>query len=362
MELSCEQISFVHLTKIIRKEAISTEYLVIFFSILSLVCVGAFSVSFVATSVYIQKAYGLSSEQQQPSVSGAILIYNNQKYQMSPFVFSDGRDLHKIQYPSADVNPVTTVQEGGIIKIEFSKEPVSANAFIVDYEADVPSVHPLKKLSKDTFELSGVQGIWNLEVHAIFSTNSSVSSISSDKQGSSISNEYASYDLGIDMMPRTTAADSIHSLDQNICANNEVGIANVSTNVEQQHLGSSDSNKVFTNYNNNNNNNNITLTSIKGENPWVIVDLGQQQSVCSLNLVLNSGDKIVNHFTIQTSTDGLHFSDPVSYDNTAMISGGETYDLSSDFPVTARYAKLTFQGNTEGTVYTLEQTKILGNN
>ena len=196
-------------------------------------------------------------------------------------------------------------------------------------------------------------------MHAIFSTNSSVSSISSDKQGSSISNEYASYDLGIDMMPRTTAADSIHSLDQNICANNEVGITNVSTNVEQQHLGSSDSNKVFTNYNNNNN---ITLTSIKGENPWVIVDLGQQQSVCSLNLVLNNGDKIVNHFTIQTSTDGLHFSDPVSYDNTAMISGGETYDLSSDFPVTARYAKVTFQGNTEGTAYTLQQTKILGNN
>ena len=163
------------------------------------------------------------------------------------------------------------------------------------------------------------------------------------------------------MMPRTTAEDSIHSLDQNICANNEVGIANVSTNVEQQHLGSSDSNKVFTNYNNNNNNN-ITLTSIKGENPWVIVDLGQQQSVCSLNLVLNNGDKIVNHFTIQTSTDGLHFSDPVSYDNTAMISGGETYDLSSDFPVTARYAKVTFQGNTEGTVYTLQQTRILGNN
>jgi hypothetical protein len=356
VELSCERISFVHLTKIIRKEAISTEYLVIFFSILSLVCVGAFSVSFVATSVYIQNAYGLSEEQQPPSVAGAILIYNNQKYQMSPFVFSDGRDMHKIQYPLADVNPVTTVQEGGIIKIEFSKEPVSANAFIVDYEADVPSVHPLKKLSKDTFELSGVQGIWNLEVHAIFSSNSGVSSISSDKQGSSISNEYASYDLGIDMMPRTTAEDS-----QNICANNEVGIANVSTNVEQQHLGSSDSNKVFTNYNNNNNNN-ITLTSLKGENPWVIVDLGQQQSVCSLNLVLNNGDKIVNHFTIQTSTDGLHFSDPVSYDNTAMISGGEIYDLSSDFPVTARYTKVTFQGNTEGTVYTLQQTKILGNN
>ena len=104
------------------------------------------------------------------------------------------------------------------------------------------------------------------------------------------------------------------------------------------------------------------MTSIKGENPWVIVDLGQQQSVCSLNLVLNNGDKIVNHFTIQTSTDGVHFNDPVSYDNTAMISGGETYDLSSDFPVTARYAKVTFQGNTEGTVYTLEQTKILGNN
>ena len=99
-----------------------------------------------------------------------------------------------------------------------------------------------------------MQGIWNLEVHAIFSSNSGVSSIPSDKQGS-ISNEYASYDLGIDMMPRTTAEDSTHSLDQNICANNEVGIANVSTNVEQQHLGSSDSNKVFTNYNNNNNNN-----------------------------------------------------------------------------------------------------------
>ena len=45
----------------------------------------------------------------------------------------------------------------------------------------------------------------------------------------------------------------------------------------------------------------------------------------------------------------------------AAASGEESYDISSDFPVTTRYVKINFDGNTQGDVYAPMQLRVLGN-
>ena len=80
---------------------------------------------------------------------------------MIPFVNFDGKNMNKIIYPSADVTPVLTVQEGGNVSIDFSENPVSIKAYIADYEADIPSLHALKELSDNKFQLSG--DAWSME-------------------------------------------------------------------------------------------------------------------------------------------------------------------------------------------------------
>ena len=100
---------------------------------------------------------------------------------------------------------------------------------------------------------------------------------------------------------------------------------------------------------------------MKGNSSYII-DLGQEKPICSLKLKFSNGDKAVNHFNIQTSTDAIHFSKPVHYDNTAAVSGEESYHISSDFPIITRYAKITFEGNTQGNVYAPLQVRVLGNN
>jgi hypothetical protein len=342
--------------KKIPKKMRMSGYIIIVLSVLSLSLVYVnnifISINMTVTALpyTMQNVYGLSADNASLGPS-AFLIYGNQKYEMSPFVLYDGKDLHKILYPSADVDPVLAVQQGGKIGIEFSEEPTSVNAYIADYEADAPSLHSLKELSKNRFELSGVQGVWNIEVHATFPNNNGLSS------------RYASFELGIDMMPKASIK-SIRSIDQNLCAVNDIGIARVSGGAGQQQYNSkSISNDPSTNTLNYSVSNNIlTIGSMYGRSSSFTIGLGQEKTVCTLNLLFGNGDRVVNHFTIQTSTDGIHFSKPVSYDNTAAIAGEESYDFSSVFPITTRYAKITFEGNTQGNVYSLLQAKILGNN
>ena len=74
-------------------------------------------------------------------------------HEMIPFVNFDGKNMNKIIYLSVDVTPVLTVQEGGNASIDFSENPVSVKAYIADYEADIPSLHALKELSNNKFDV-----------------------------------------------------------------------------------------------------------------------------------------------------------------------------------------------------------------
>jgi hypothetical protein len=314
-----------------------------------------------------QRAYGISADNVH-SVPKAFLIYGNQRYEMIPFVSFDGKNMNKIIYPSADVNAVLAVQEGDNASIDFSDNPVSVKAYIADYEADIPSLHALKELSNNKFKISGVHGLWNIEVHAIFPSNNALGSSGIDNNANINSTSYSkyryvSYELSFDMMP-TTFTKNANEIGKNTCTNKDVRIAKVSgPGVHIEYPDNFNSQLAATNNKNiteNNVSNVLTIDSAKGNSSYII-DLGQNMPICSLGLKFSNGDKVVNHFNIQTSLDGNHFSKPIFYDNTAAVSGEESYDISSDFPVTTRYVKINFDGNTQGDVYAPMQVRVLGN-
>jgi len=299
-----------------------------------------------------QKAYGIGTNSGL-TVPKAFLVSGNQRYEMTPFVHFDGKNMNKIIYPSADITPVLTLQEGGEVGTEFSESPVSVKAYIADYEADTPSLHALKELPGNNFEISGVQGLWNIEVHAVFPSH--------DGPGNSNSSyRYVSYELGIDMMPMVFTKNA-NEIGQNVCANKETGIAKVSgPNGPREHQANFNYQQDDRNKSINLNSNILSIESVKVNSSYII-DLGQEMPICSLSLIFSNGDKVVNHFSIQTSTDGAYFSRPIYYDNTAAVSGEESYDISSHFPVTTRYVKINFEGNTQGDVYAPMQVRVFGN-
>jgi hypothetical protein len=99
--------------------------------------------------------------------------------------------------------------------------------------------------------------------------------------------------------------------------------------------------------------------SASGKGSWIQLDLGQQKAICNLEIAFTNGDKAINFFTIQTSTDGVHYLSHGSVQNTGMVSGRELFSLQ-DSPITARFVKLVFQGNMQGDTYNLKQLTVNG--
>jgi len=267
----------------------------------------------------------------------AKLVYNNHKYDMSPFIFSDGGQLNKVRFPAlpGDSNANLTVQTGNKVSFEFSKQPTRIDAFITDYEEIPPVVHPLKKVGPSAFQISGPVGMLDIEVHAIFPNNQYTSFTTlANVQGNSIGSQ---------------------SLNPQCDAQNRLQIAAVSDS------NNNNSNTLVNTLNNGNNTNNnpVPTLSATGKGSWVQLDLGQEKSICNLEIGFANGDKSINFFTIQTSTDGVHFVSHGSAQNTGMNLGRELFSLS-DSPVTARFVKLTFQGNTQGDVSNILDLKVIG--
>jgi hypothetical protein len=269
----------------------------------------------------------------------AKLVYNNHKYGMSPFIFTDGGQLNKVLFPAqpGDTNANLTVQSGNSVNFQFSKQPTKIDAFITDYDGDIPSVHPLKKVGPSAFQISGPLGIWQIEVHAVFPNNQYTSFTTlANVQGNSIGSQSLSPQASCGAQNRLQIA----------------GVTDSNNNI---------SNTLVNTLNNGNttSNNPVPTWSASGKGSWVQLDLGQEKSICNLEIGFANGDKSINFFTIQTSTDGVHFVGHGSAQNTGMNSGREQFSLS-DSPIPARFVKLTFQGNTQGDIYNITDLKVIG--
>jgi len=272
----------------------------------------------------------------------ARLLYNNQEFAMSPFIFVQGGQLNKVQFPAlpGDSNPIVTVQPGNTVNFGFNSKPAKIEAFITDYDGDTPSVHSLKKVGPSSFEISGVPGIWQIEVHATFANGA-----------------YASYTALANVQGANGPPGSQALAQQTQCGGqSSLQVASV---MDSNNNNNNNSALVMALNNGNNNPSANPIWSVAGKGSWVQLDLGQEKSICNLQIGFPDGDKTIKTFTILTSTDGVNFVSHGSVQNTGMISGNEQFSFS-DSPIQARFVKLTFDGSTNGELYNISNLKVTG--
>jgi hypothetical protein len=318
----------------------------------------------------------ITTEQSTPTTPQAFMIYNGHKHSMSPFVFAEGGNLTKIQFPLLPdtAMPELTLQEGSTISFDVGSVggtktvPNQVYAYAVDYEGDVNSLFPLKKVGQNTFELSGTSGIKTLELHVLLPDNNN-KYISFTKLVDIHGNNNNSIANGINPNQNKNSPN-IEANNNNINNNNNGNINNensLNPNSAQSCGSGSELNlaqitSLASNASSTGNSNIPTSTpltwSATGEGSWILLDVGQPKSICSVEIAFANGDTSINFFNIQTSTDGVHFIDHGAFQNTGHVSGLEQYSL--DTLVTARFVKLTFQGSTQADSYNISDMKVLG--
>jgi hypothetical protein len=271
----------------------------------------------------------------------ARLLYNNQEFTMSPFIFVQGGQLNKVQFPAlpGDSNPIVTVQPGNTVNFGFNSKPAKIEAFITDYDGDTPSVHSLKKVGPSSFEISGVPGIWQIEVHATFANGA-----------------YASYTALANVQGANGPGTQALAQQAQCGGQSSLQVASV---MDSNNNNNNNSALVMALNNGNNNPSANPIWSVAGKGSWVQLDLGQEKSICNLQIGFPDGDKTIKTFTILTSTDGVNFVSHGSVQNTGMISGNEQFSFS-DSPIQARFVKLTFDGSTNGELYNISNLKVTG--
>jgi hypothetical protein len=304
-----------------------------------------------------------SSSSIQPKVPQAVLLYTGQKYAMSPYISSNygERTINKIGFPLLPdiAKPELILQTGKIISFEFSKTPKGMEAFAIDYDGDINSIYALKKTGVNTFELTGVSSVRNLEVHVLFSDGQYVSYNKlvdiRDGSSSTVANT-AGKDNNADYRYSNTAgkdnnADYRYSSSSLPCSGQaKLKVAAVTAS-GQDTINNRATNVLDDNVD--------TIWSSKTKGDWIQLDLGEERSICNIGISFQRGDQSINFFSIQTSADGAHFSPHGSGQNTGMVSGGELYGYA-DLPTTARFVRITNLGNMPAQEFGLAEVAVLG--
>lgn len=102
-----------------------------------------------------------------PSVK---LVYENQSYDMLPFVVVDQNGVKKLNFPQLadEYKPLVTIPSDATFNIQFTTKPREVNAFGIDYDADTTEVNPLTKIDKYQYSFGKLNGVYTLEVRAIY--------------------------------------------------------------------------------------------------------------------------------------------------------------------------------------------------
>jgi F5/8 type C domain len=308
---------------------------------------------------------------EQSVTSHAKLLYTNQSYDMSPFVFVSNGQLSKVQLPldGEDVGHALPIKikQGDTIGFKFSKKPLKVSVFAIDYEAQPSELYALKKVGFNTFQLLGPQGMQNLEAQVLFD-----------------SGHYASYDLLVNVIPSVgeqqpgqfdisqgASSSDTHggnaSKTSSVCRNQAkldiMGItastqnqtSNVPVNVLDNNLGTAWFTKgadviSFAK---------SLARAATNKNPWLQLDLGTQRQVCMFGIAFASSDTDVDFFTVQTSADGKNFKDVGSAQSTPVSSRGLLYWFP-DLPISARFVRITNLGSITSGHTAISEIALLG--
>jgi hypothetical protein len=96
--------------------------------------------------------------------------------------------------------------------------------------------------------------------------------------------------------------------------------------------------------------------SHEGIGSWIIADLGEQNTVCSVSIAWYKGDSRVNNFVVSVSADGKRYTNVYSGTNSKTTSL-QTYSFAE---TTAEYVKITVNGNNQGLWASITEIDVYG--
>ena len=101
-----------------------------------------------------------------------------------------------------------------------------------------------------------------------------------------------------------------------------------------------------------------TRWSNLGLGSWIQIDLGQQNTLCSVGINWYRGNERINSFVISVSSDGKTFTSAFSGKSDGTSLDEQKYNLESK---TGRFIRVTVTGNTQNNWVSIAELKIYGN-
>jgi hypothetical protein len=321
----------------------------VFFNIFSLMVV----------SVHAKNSENLIPAGQTGNVPQITLTYDNKIYPMSTFVLANSGEMKKISIPSAlppedGSNPPVPIQLGNTVHFQFNKEPSRVSAYLIDMEAQPVELYAQRQIGSNDFQIVGPEGILNYELHAYFpdgqytsqyllvnvtsGASPSVRTSSADQSGPGTGYIALSDKQGCDR------ADRLHALQisaKSQRTNSTSPITLLDNNMQTAWTVKSTDAKLF-GKSVSNDNKDIPGSSNSGQ--WLQLDLGAEKMVCNIGIAFPNGDKSINFFTVQASTDGKHFTNVGVAESSPLNAGGQLFTFP-DMPDKARYIRISDVGN-----------------
>ncbi|UVS69999.1 discoidin domain-containing protein [Nitrososphaera viennensis] len=100
-----------------------------------------------------------------------------------------------------------------------------------------------------------------------------------------------------------------------------------------------------------------TRWSNLGKGSWISMDLGGTVNVCHVDVAWYRGDTRQNAFVISHSSDGKTYKQDYSAKSSGTTAGLQRYDFAD---VSARYIRITVNGNTENNWASITEIKVYG--
>lgn len=152
--------------------------------------------------------------------------------------------------------------------------------------------------------------------------------------------------------PSVDSEVSNHTLNNNdnaLCR--KLSINNTKVSASGNELGNPPSNTIDNNF--------TTRWSNPGNGSWIEFDLGSTKSICTVDIAWYKGDQRKNNFVISMSNDGTNFEDifPAKSSGTTL-----SFEKAHLINASARYVRVTVNGNTENSWASITELEITGKN
>ena len=295
----------------------------------------------------------------QSTVPQIKMIYDNKAYDMSTFVLANSVGMNKITIPSDDPpedgsNPPVPLQLGNTVHFQFDKQPAKVNAYTIDMEAQPVELYAQRQIGPSDFQIVGPEGILNYEVHAFFPDGQYTSQyiLANVTAGASptvrnLSVDQASPDNGYIALSDKQAcnnANRLHTVQISSKSQNSISspITVLDNNLRTAWAVKGTDVKSF--LKSSLDDAGQTKSSTNNKSPWLQLDLGADKTVCNIGIAFPNGDKSINFFKVQTSTDGEHFTDVGVAESYPLDAGGQLFTFP-DMPDIARYVRISDVGN-----------------